>query len=307
MISIVYVYYNSYDVIKDSIISVLNNNVNTEIEIIVVVNRCDEQKAERLQNLSKKIKIIYNKSKNKGFGYANNLGAQQAKGEYLLILNPDTILQTNVLASMKKIMDENNNIGASICKLTDEKGNIQKTVMRLKYNLATIIIQHYFLHTIPLINLLFKKHYYYEPYYTIPQYPETISGAFMFFRKSVYDNLGGFDENYFMYSEDNDLSIRTKKIAELYYTPEVTTIHIGGTTLGKAKSLENLKIFYSSLFYFVNKFYGKQKLTALKILLKINAVVLYPFIRFVKNENLRITLKNRTKLFLQMPVSSKNV
>jgi GT2 family glycosyltransferase len=204
-------------------------------------------------------------------------------------------------------MEKEKNIGASICKLIDENNNIQKTVMRLKYNLLSILINHFFLHKIPIINRLYKKHYYYEPYYTKIQFPQTISGAFMFIRKKIYDNIGGFDEKYFMYSEDNDLSIRINKISKIIYYPKVITIHIGATTFGKAKSIENLKIFYKSLFYFIEKFYGKKKLFLMKIAFKINAIVLFPFVYAISNQNLKFTLINRNKLFLKMPLRGTDV
>ena len=306
-ISIIYVYFNSYEVIVNSIHSVLNTFPEKDLEIIIVVNECKSGKVNELAELSNSIKIIYNNSTNKGFSAANNIGAKSASSKYLLILNPDTIVKENTLSELYNLMEERKDVGAAICKLVDENGEIQKTVMRMKYDYWTIIINHFFLHTIPGINKLFKKRYFYKPHYLTEQYPETISGAFMFIRKPVFFEVGMFDENYFMYSEDNDLSLQIGKISKLLYYPYVETIHIGAITFGKTMTVAKYKLYYSSLFYFIEKYYGATRLKLLKILLKINAVVLYPFVPLIKNEQLKIALINRGKVLLQMPLRGRDV
>jgi len=103
MISIIYVYYNNSDVIFDSINSVLNSKTKIDYEIIVVINKCTDIKIEELQKISPKISIIENET-NLGFGKANNIGVKNSKGNYVLILNPDTLLHNDVLDTMYEIM-----------------------------------------------------------------------------------------------------------------------------------------------------------------------------------------------------------
>ncbi len=305
MISIIYVYYNSFDVIVDSIYSVYENEIKEEIEIIVVVNKCNKNKINRLNELFPDLIIIINKDKNTSFAYANNIGAKIAKGKYLLILNPDTILEHNVLDKMYKLMENNSRYGASTCKLTYKNGEIQKTVIRKSHNLQSMIMSIFFIDKIPIINWLAKPYFYNGNDYLKPQFPKVISGAFMFIRKAVFEKVDGFDENYLVYSEDNDLSLRINEISKIYYNPYVTTIHIGASSLGKKKLYERLKIYYGSFFYFIEKFYGINWQYFMKIVLKVNGVIFYPLSYLILNKRLRIFVQTRSKLFVKINLSKK--
>lgn len=303
MISIIYVYYDSYDVIVNSIQSVLNNKTGIEYEIIVVVNKDSDNKIKHLKSIFSEIKIIFNKSKNTGFSYANNLGAKSCNASYLLFLNPDTILEDNVLEGMLRVMTGNPEFGAGICMLQNKDGSIQKTAIRKEYNLGYIIVFTYFLHKIPLIKLFFQRYYYNTDEYLIPQFPKVISGAFMFIKRDVFEDVGGFDDSFLVFSEDSDLSFRIGQISKLFYYPDVRTVHLGSTTLGRIYINKRLKLYYSSLFYFINKQFGKKQLFILKIILKINGFVLLPFTLFIRNKELKHFIYYRCKYFIKMPIS----
>jgi len=300
MISIIYVYYNNSDVIFDSINSVLNSKTKIDYEIIVVINKCTDIKIEELQKISSKISIIENET-NLGFGKANNIGVKNSKGNYVLILNPDTLLHNDVLDTMYEIMVKDKEIGGSICKLVDENNNLQETVIRKKIDFMFFVVQLFFLFKIPLLKRFFNKKYYYSKSdFLVEQFPDVISGAFMLFRKDIYLQVNGFDENFFMYVEDIDLSKRVKEISKLYYYPNVSINHIGDTTLGNQYVKDKIIMNYTSLFYFIQKFYGKRKLFFFKILVFLNGLLFMPFAKLIKKEKTKNMIINRSKLFVNV-------
>ena len=300
MISIIYVYYNSADVIFDSINSILVSKAKVEYEIIITINKCTDINLKELKRLSERITIIENED-NFGFGKANNVGAKYSRGKYLLILNPDTLLREGVLDKMYQVMEADNDIGGSICKLVDSDNRIQETVIRKNLNFTFLLIQLYFLYKIPILNkVLIDKYYYSEEEFFEEQSPDVISGAFMFLRKEIFMQVNGFDEEYFMYVEDIDLSKRMKEISKLFYFPNATVVHIGDTTLGSKSLTEKLRMNYTSLFYFINKFYGRKRLILFKLLLFINGLLFFPFSIFIKKENIKMLISKRSKLFLNV-------
>ncbi len=296
-ISIIYVYYNSSPVIFDSIKSILDGQIDFTFEIIIVINKCTDIELSKLRGIDSRVKIIINKE-NVGFAKANNIASKIAKGNYLLILNPDTILSNNVLTEMLKIMNLKKNIGASICKLVDKDDNIQKTVIYKRYDISYILIEIFFLYKIPILQKLIKHYFYSQEDLEKEQYPLIISGAFMLFRSEIFNRINGFDENFFMYVEDKDISLRTKEIAELYYYPSVKVRHWGSSTLGIEQSVFKLKMMYDSFFYFISKKYGKWTLFMIKIIFFINALIILPLSLFVRNKLHKKALQNRGKIFI---------
>ncbi len=300
MISIIYVYYNSSDVIFNSIDSVISSSKTTSYEIIIVVNKCTDIEIDEIEKYSNKIKIIELK-KNIGFGSANNTGVKEARGEYVLVLNPDTLLTEHILDDMIDVMNNSPEIGASICKLYDENNIVQETVIRKKISFAFFVIQLYFLYKFPIVKSRFRKKYYYTSNeLNEEQYPDSISGAFMLIRKDVFNRINGFDENYFMYVEDIDLSMRLKKISKLYYFPNRYVYHLGDKTLGLEFLEDKIRMNYSSLLYFIKTHYGKRRMFIFKILLFINGLLFFPLFSFFKNEKTKITIQKRSKLFLKI-------
>jgi len=296
-ISIIYVYYDSSSVIFDSIKSILDGQIDFTFEIIIVINKCTDIELSKLRGIDSRVKIIINKE-NVGFAKANNIASKIAKGNYLLILNPDTILSNNVLTEMLKIMNMKKNIGASICKLVDKNDNIQKTVIYKRYDISYILIEIFFLYKIPILRKLVKHYFYSQEDLEKEQYPSIISGAFMLFRSKIFNRINGFDESFFMYVEDRDISLRTKEISELYYYPSVKVYHLGSSTLGIEQSVFKLKMMYDGFFYFIGKKYGNWTLFMIKIIFFINALIILPLSLFVGNKHHKQALQNRSKIFI---------
>ena len=226
----------------------LDNKIN--FEIIFVDNNPNGKANELAQSeFGNKIKIIKAKE-NKGFGAGNNLGAKLAQGKYLLLLNPDTELVDDALEKMLDFMSKHAEVGA----LTPLILQPDKTPQR-----------HFFGHFQTLSRMILRnqasslKQIHPDFFYT-----EMITAAALMIRKELYGKLEGFDENFFMYIEDEDLCYR---IVDLGLKNAVLTtakiIHFEGKS---STSLEKKRFYYQSQDYYWQKHYGGLKTALMKAL-----------------------------------------
>ena len=188
------------------------------------------------------IKCIVN-DENVGFGKANNKGVKMAKGEYILILNPDTMLAENTLSEVLYFSEKQNKFGAAGVQFIDGSGCY---LPESKRNLPDLKVAG--------AKLLGFSKYYYANHIDRDEFAEidVLTGAFMFIKREVYNKIGGFDEDFFMYGEDIDLSYRiTKSGYKNYYIGTNKVLHFKGESTVKDKLyLEN---FYGALSIFYKK------------------------------------------------------
>lgn len=279
---------------------VIKNVKDIPFEIIVVINKCDDIDNIDDLKIDRRIKII-ELEKNIGFGRANNVGFKNSSGEYICIINPDTYIESNTIDYLVNKLEVNSEIGLCNCKILEEDGTIQKTVFIKKYNLTFLICELFFIFKIPIIKQYLNDYFVSDKSeYLKMQAPDTISGAFMLFRESVYRQINGFDEHLFMYGEDIDISLRTKKISEVIYFPQVSLTHIGASSLGKEQTEKKLSMIYESLIYTSNKHWGNKKTLLLKCLLLLNAIIFSPFSFFLRKDIHKQLIKNRSKVFIKL-------
>jgi len=241
-ISVIIVNYNARYFLKNCICSILSSDIADEIEIIVVDNDSKDGSCDMLDEDFPKIKYIKN-SKNAGFGKANNQGVALAQGDYILILNPDTMLTETTLSEMLRFSEKQNNFGAAGVQFMDGSG---KYLPESKRNFPDLKVAG--------AKLLGYSKYYYANHIGKDEVAEIdiLTGAFMFIKKEVYDKIGGFDEDFFMYGEDIDLSYRiTKAGFKNFYVGSNKVLHFKGESTIKDKFyLEN---FYGALSIFHKK------------------------------------------------------
>ena len=200
-VSIIIVSYNSHEIIGPCLESIILNSVNFDYEIIVVDNCSSDGTKELIKSKFKKV-IFIESENNCGFGSACNKGHQVANGEYLLFLNPDTELVNNAIRHFLDYFRENQKlikigaIGSFLLDLKLEKthsfGKFPSIIEELKRFLPKIISGAR--KTAHQLSQTFEVDY--------------ITGANLFIRKELFNNLGGFDEEYFMYYEETDLQKR---------------------------------------------------------------------------------------------------
>lgn len=258
-VSIIIVNYNTKQLTLDCLKSIYEYTANVEFEVILIDNASVDDSVEEIRNIFPFVKVIES-NKNLGFGKANNLGAEHALGEMLLFLNSDTILINNSVKILYDFLIQNPDAGVCGGNLVDININPATSFSVSKPSVCSDIDYFFF--------NIFSKLIYKNIYYNYSSKPMkiygSISGADYMVRKEVFDDVGGFDKDFFMYYEETELSYRIiKKGYNIYNVPSVKIIHLeGASEVVKEKSLDRTliskKIYYqktSSLFlYYLSNF-----------------------------------------------------
>jgi O-antigen biosynthesis protein len=253
-VSIIIVSYNVRSYVSHAIDSILKSDYNN-FEIIVVDNNSYDGTCDHLKTKYKTIHVISNDT-NAGFGKAVNQGAKHADGEYLFVLNPDTIIEEDTISKLIKFISMNKNIGMVGPKILNADGSLQLSCKRsfptLKVALPKILgLDKIFPNSkwMGKYNLTFldpsKSH-------TV----DAISGSCMMISASVFKKIGGFDENFFMFGEDIDICLRIWKANfEIHYFSGTKIVHYKGESV-KTAPYDSRQAFYDSMDIFVDKHYS---------------------------------------------------
>ena len=254
-LSVVIVNYNVKHFIEQCLFSVLKASENIACEIFVVDNNSVDGSVTLIKDKFPQINLIVNKT-NTGFSVANNQAIKIANGQYVLLLNPDTVVQEDTFTKIIAFMDAHPEAGGLGVKMLDGQGNFAPESKR---GLPTPSVAFYKMFGLsrffPKSKKFGKYHLSFLPEDQINEI-DVISGAFMLMRKSVLDTIGLLDETFFMYGEDIDLSYRIKKAGyKNYYFPETQIIHYKGEST-KRSSLNYVIIFYKAMAIFSKKHFS---------------------------------------------------
>ena len=254
-LSVVIVNYNVKHFIEQCLFSVQKASENLACEVFVVDNNSVDGSVTLIKEKFPQVNLIVNKT-NTGFSVANNQAVKLAKGEYVLLLNPDTVVQEDTFIKILAFMDAHPEAGGLGVKMLDGQGNFAPESKR---GLPTPSVAFYkmfgFSRFFPKSKRFGKYHLSYLPEDQICEM-DVISGAFMLMRKSVLDIIGMLDETFFMYGEDIDLSYRiTQSGYKNYYFPETQIIHYKGEST-KRSSLNYVVIFYKAMAIFSKKHFS---------------------------------------------------
>ncbi|MFO7841079.1 MAG: glycosyltransferase [Fidelibacterota bacterium] len=254
-ISVIIVSYNVKTFLHHCIQSVLNACTGIRTEIFVVDNNSIDGTPGMLRREFPEIHLMENRV-NLGFGKANNLALKLARGTYVLFLNPDTLIEENTLRILMARMEENEKIGICGPKILNADGSLQPACRRSFPSPAVAFPKLIGLSTLFPKSKLFGK---YNLTYRDPDksYPvDAVSGSFMFCRGDLVRELGGFDEDFFMYGEDLDLCRRVQLSGkQVYYIPETTIIHYKGES-SKSAPFDSLLAFYKAMYIFAHKHFS---------------------------------------------------
>jgi GT2 family glycosyltransferase len=240
---------------------VFQSRCSSAIEVIVIDNASIDRSADMVKTKFPKVLWIANQE-NVGFSRANNQGIAMAKGEFVLLLNPDTVVEEETLSKVIHQMEEDESIGGLGVRMVDGKGNF---LPESKRGLPTPSVAFYKIFGLSSLfpnSRIFGKYHlgYLDPKKT--HEVDVLSGAFMCLRKSVLEAIGYLDETFFMYGEDIDLSYRiTKAGFKNLYFPETTIIHYKGESTKKS-SVNYVLVFYKAMSIFAKKHF-KQNHAAL--------------------------------------------
>ena len=251
-LSVVFLSYNTRDLTRQALSSVLAAVEGLEVEIFVVDNASADGSADMVAEEFPQVKLICNAA-NVGFAAGNNVALRQVTGEYALLINTDTIVRRDALRTMVEFLDAHPEAGACGCKILDPDGTLQLDSRRgFPTPLAAFC-------KMSGLSRLFPKHpliAHYHMTYLDPEQTaevEVLSGSCMMVRKAAMDQVGLLDEDYFMYGEDIDWCYRFHQAGwKIYYVPTTAIIHFRGES-GRGTPLKILYRKSQAMSIFVNK------------------------------------------------------
>ena len=309
-ISVIILNYNVRYFLEQCILSVQRSLNNFDAEIIVIDNNSTDDSCQMVKDQFPEIILIENKE-NVGFSKANNQAVRVARGEYVCILNPDTAVAENTFAKCLDYAESIDNMGALGTYLMDGTGNFLRESKR---NVPT-----------PMVSLL-KLMGFVEKYYAsniaenAKANVDVLVGAFMFLKRSVYNQVGGFDEDYFMYGEDVDFSYKIGKAGyKNQYLGTLETLHYKGESTQKNAAYYDR--FYGAMRIFYKKHFKPNLLlniavvagvSLIKIVRKISGnkkavAIVIPERAYVFTENLSMYRRLSEKLEIELKTASKSL
>ncbi|WP_162126121.1 glycosyltransferase family 2 protein [Flavobacterium phycosphaerae] len=250
-LSVIILNYNVRYFLELCVLSVQKAIQNIEAEIIVVDNNSSDDSCAMMQQRFPNVKLIQNKE-NAGFPKGNNIGVAQTKGEYICILNPDTVVAEDTFEKVLAFAKSKIDLGIVGCKLIDGTGKFLPESKRGIPTPWVAFTKIFGLYKMFPNSALFNKYYAQHLGENQTGKVEILVGAFMVMKRELYIELGGFDENCFMYSDDIDLSyMALQKGKSNYYFPETTVIHYKGESTVKDGTY--MKRFQEAMNFFYQK------------------------------------------------------
>lgn len=265
-LSVIIVNYNVEHFLEQCLHSVRKAVKNIPTEVFVVDNSSVDGSLEMLRNKFPEVKVIANE-KNTGFSCANNQAIKISTGEYVLLLNPDTVVQEDTFEKTIKFMDDHKDAGGLGVMMLDGKGNF---LPESKRGLPTPSVAFYKVFGLAALfpgSRTFGKYHLGFLDKNKTHEVDVLAGAFMLIRKPVLDKIGLLDETFFMYGEDIDLSYRiTLEGYKNYYFPETRIIHYKGESTKKS-SVNYVLVFYNAMAIFAKKHFAKSQAKTFSLLI----------------------------------------
>ncbi|MCU0404162.1 MAG: glycosyltransferase family 2 protein [Chitinophagaceae bacterium] len=261
-LSVIIVNYNVRAFLEQCLFSLEAALAGMDSEVWVVDNASTDDGWKELKAVFPDVKWLENQT-NEGFGRANNQALKNVCGEFVLFLNPDTLVPENALQTCIRFFEENEQAGAVGVKMLDGSGTFLPESKRGNPGLFTSVCKLLGLHHIFPSSKVFARYYMGH----LPDHEnnpvEVLAGAFMMVRKEVLDVTGGFDERFFMYGEDIDLSYRINQtklpskdiLWQTWYVADAGIIHFKGESTNRG-SLKYHVLFYKAMAQFVQKHYA---------------------------------------------------
>ncbi|MDD4235532.1 MAG: glycosyltransferase [Bacteroidales bacterium] len=254
-LSIIIVNYNVKHFLEQCLHSVYASVISEDYEVFVVDNNSVDGSCAMVKHKFPKVKLIENKE-NVGFAKANNQAIRIASGKYMLLLNPDTLVEENSFDKIVSFMDSHPDAGGLGVKMINGKGEF---LPESKRGLPTPMVSFFKIFGLaklfPNSRRFGQYHLSYLNKDEISKV-DVLSGAFMLLRKTVLDKIGLLDEAFFMYGEDIDLSYRITQVGyNNYYYPNTTIIHYKGESTKKG-SINYVIVFYKAMLIFAKKHFA---------------------------------------------------
>jgi GT2 family glycosyltransferase len=226
-----------------------------EAEVIVVDNHSTDDSLFYLAPKFRQVTFLQNET-NSGFGKACNLGLREASGQYILFLNPDTIVAEDSFTECLRFFENHPDGGALGVKMIDGSGAFLKESKRAFPSPQTSLFKLAGFASLFPASKVFSRYHLGHLDKEQNHEVDVLAGAFLLTKKEVLQKVGAFDEAFFMYGEDVDLSYRIQKAGyKNYYFSGTTIIHFKGESTRRG-SLNYVRMFYQAMIIFVRKHYG---------------------------------------------------
>jgi len=255
-LDIVIVNWNAGKKLVECLDSIRHSNADPLYQLakcIVVDNASTDDSLSNIKDMDLPLLLIVN-SKNKGFGFASNQGAKCGRGDYILFLNPDVRLFPDSLSKSLSFMDadDDRQIGVLGIQMIDQNGAIHRNVARFPSP------KSFFYQMLGIDRVWprrFPPHFMTDWDHLDSRVVDQLPGSYLLMRRSLFEQLDGFDERFFMYFEDLDLAYRARMAGwASYYLSSVRAFHYGGGTTNQVKALRLFYVLCSRLYYAAKHF-----------------------------------------------------
>ena len=253
-LSVIIVSYNSIELLENCLFSVQKAMQTIDGEIIIVDNNSNDGSKESLPSKFWGVKFIFN-NENLGFAKACNQGSKISSGDFILFLNPDSVLSETCLTDCVSFFKTHQDAGAVGVRMLDDKGKFLKESKRGLPSPSASFYKLFGVTAIFPVSKTIAKYYQGHLPENENNPVEVLSGAFMMIKRAVFEKVNGFDETFFMYGEDIDLSLRISQLGyKNYYLGKISIMHLkGGSTTYNYKYVDD---FYGAMKLFVKKHYN---------------------------------------------------
>jgi GT2 family glycosyltransferase len=264
-LSVIIVSYNVREFLKNCLISVKKSSETIECEVFVVDNNSTDSSAEMVRDEFPEVKLIAN-TVNRGFSAANNQAVLESTGRYVLLLNPDTIVEEDTFSKCIDFMNNHPDAGALGVRMVNGEGRFLPESKRALPKPATAFFKIFGFSFLFPGSRVFNRYYLSHIDCNETSVTEVVAGAFMFINRKALLIAGLPDEDFFMYGEDIDLSYRILRAGfHNYYFPEVQIIHFKGKSTGR-NNYSDILNFYSAMRIYSKKRH-EEKFTLLYFLI----------------------------------------
>ena len=256
-LSVIILCWNDRKVVEDCLQSIYSKTHSTRFEVIVSDNGSTDGSVEFIRGSYPQVHVIEN-GRNLRFAKANNVGIRASRGEYVLILNPDTIIHDGTLDRMIGFAEEHPEVGAFGCRVLNADGSYQVSA-RPFASFKCEWIAALYLRWLGRVNGWFTSDGYPGWRGTTQRQVDWVSGCFILVRGDVLKSIGGFDEQFFYYYEDMDLCRRIGQAGKpIVYVPDATITHLGGqSTKGRFSPLPFILDSQITRYLYYYKYYGR--------------------------------------------------
>lgn len=285
MVSIIILTYNSAKYIENLLESIVKFNTGANFEIIVVDNNSQDSTVKKVKrsfdSAQDKIFIIEN-SENFGFSKGINIGVREARGEFLLFINPDCEWSRGSIDDLISVFEQNPDVGVVGGKIVTKNGSAEKSAGKF------LKTSEVFLTALGLDEILGVR---LSPNRRCEV--DFVSGGFMIVHKDLFDRLRGFDENLFIYIEDMEFCFRVKKEGfKILFDPSAEIIHESHGSSNRGFAISNI---YKGLLYFHKKHGTSISYNLVKFLLQTKAFALVSLGKIINNKYLTATYSEALK------------